>query len=361
MTHSENPSEIRETGGFRRWLVDFRRWFRGLDKRFKVAAAAGLALLVAGVAILGVSLSSGGSGAREADAPANPAAGPSEGPQASPNPLTGDTRPAGKVLAVKIDNVGAATQARHAGLNSADIVYAIQVEGGLSRLMAVYDSNNAPASTGPVRSARETDLPILAGYGKVAFAYSGAAGRFLPDLAKANVFNVTPSTYDGFSNGGSSPTFISPADVFAAFPGAVVAPDIGLRFADAANMPPGGTPSDSFVLRMPAASFGFSWDGSNYLVSTDGRAAVTDGTQPVTATNVIVQHVDIVPGRFADKNDENAVFSQTTGSGEADIYRNGVVYHCTWSKPTDTSPTSYSLNGSPMTLQPGRTWVVLVP
>lgn len=337
---------------------EFTHWFGGLSTRARVVGAAVLALLLAGAAVLGLSLGGGG-GAGDDKGSGAPTA-PS-GPQASANPLTGDTRPAGKVLAVKIDNVGATAQARHAGLNSADLVYAIQVEGGLSRLMAVYDSNNVPASVGPVRSARETDLPILAAYGKAAFAYSGASSRFLPDLAKANIFSVTPSTFDGFTNGGSSPTFISPADVFARFPDAAVAPDIGLRFSGAPATPAGGTPSDSFVQRMPSASFGFSWDGSNYLVSTDGRNAVTDGTQRVTATNVIVQHVNVVPGRFHDKNDENSVFSETTGSGTAEIHRNGLVYQATWDKPTDTSPTTYSVDGSPMTLQPGRTWVVLVP
>lgn len=329
-----------------------------------------MAILLAGVAVLSLSLS-GGNGGKQTDETVNPppisrepSAAPVQPPTpgglpASPNPLTGDVRPGGKVLAVKIDNVGAATQARQAGLNSADIVYAIRVEGGLSRLMAIYDSSHVPTSVGPVRSARETDLPILAAYGKVDFAYSGASNGFLPDLAKANVFNVTPSTYGGFSNGGSSPTFISPAAVFAQFPDAAVAPDIGLRFADAPNTPPGGTSADSFVVRMPAASFGFSWDGSKYLVSTDGHAAVTDSGQRDTTTNVIVQHVNIVPGRFTDGLDNNAVLSRTTGSGNADVYRNGLVYHCTWSKPTDSSPTTYSINGSPMTLQSGRTWIVL--
>lgn len=357
MKNSKFPPGNAETGGL-------KRWFRNLDTRFKIAATAALALILAGVAVLGLSLS-GGDGAQQANgAAANGAAAsepPTVGLPASPNPLTGDARPAGKVLAVKIDNVGTTTQAQHAGLNSADIVYAIQVEGGLSRLMAIYDSNNAPASVGPVRSARETDLPILAAYGKVAFAYSGAARGFLPDLDKANLFNVSPSTYGGFSNGGSSPTFINPADVFAKFPDAAVAPDIGLRFADAPNTPPGGTPTNSFVVRMPAASFGFTWDGSKYLVSTDGRAAVTDGGERSTTTNVIVQHVNMVPGRFTDTNEANALFSVTTGSGNADVHRNGLVYHCTWNKPTDTSPTVYTCNGSQMTLQSGRTWIVLAP
>lgn len=287
------------------------------------------------------------------------------GPPVSPNPLTGDARPAGKVLAVKIDNVGTAVQARQQGLNSADIVYAIQVEGGLSRLMAVYDSNQVPPSAGPVRSARQTDIPILAAYGHVNFAYSGAISGLLKDLADANLTNVTPLNANAlFSNGGSDPTFIKPADVFAKFPDAAQARDIGLRFAAAPAQPSGGTAAESATVRMPSASFGFQWDGAKYLVSVDGRPAVTDGGRRDTTTNVIVQHVDVVPGKYTDHNAghaDNEVFSVTTGNGTADVYRNGLVYHATWSKPTDTSPTTFAHDGAQMTLQPGRTWIVLAP
>ena len=62
------------------------------------------------------------------------------GSSARPNPLTG-IGTAGRVLAVKIDNVGVA-QSQQRGLNGADVVYVEQVEGGLSRYLAVYDSSH---------------------------------------------------------------------------------------------------------------------------------------------------------------------------------------------------------------------------
>ncbi|WP_343244959.1 DUF3048 domain-containing protein, partial [Streptomyces sp. SID14478] len=77
------------------------------------------------------------------------------------------------LLAVKIDNVGAARP--QTGLQDADIVYAEQVEGGLSRLMAVFGSR-LPEVVGPVRSARETDLELLRQFDRPTLAYSGAQG-----------------------------------------------------------------------------------------------------------------------------------------------------------------------------------------
>ena len=274
------------------------------------------------------------------------------------NPLTG-TGTAGHVLAVKIDNVGAA-QIQQTGLNSADLVYVIQVEGGLSRYLAVFDSNNAPARVGPVRSARQTDIPLLAAFGRVGLAYSGAISGLLPDLAAANLQTITPANSAKlFSNGGSSPTYITPSDVFAAFPDLAQAQDVGLRFGAA---PAGGQPARSATARMPAASFTFTASGTRWLVSVDGKQATTTDQGPTATDNVIIQHVSVVPGKYTDHNaghPDNEVFSQTTGQGQADFYRDGEVWHGQWSKSADNAPTDYTIAGGPMLLTPGRTWIVL--
>ena len=56
-----------------------------------------------------------------------------------------------------------------------------------------------PASVGPVRSARISDIELLPQYGRPAFAYSGAQHRLRPVLAKASIYDVTgdrgPSGY----------------------------------------------------------------------------------------------------------------------------------------------------------------------
>ena len=90
--------------------------------------------------------------------------------------------PVGSVLAVKIDNVRAARP--QTGLDAADIVYAEQVEGGLSRLMAVY-ATELPETVGPVRSARESDLELLRQFDEPTLAFSGAQGKLLPLIDRA--------------------------------------------------------------------------------------------------------------------------------------------------------------------------------
>ena len=317
-----------------------------------VAAVVVLALIGVGV-YLGVSHRSGST--------APPATLPTPTPSPSVplvNPLTG-IGAAGRVLAVKIDNVGAA-QYEQAGLNSADLVYVIQVEGGLSRYLAVFDSDHAPATVGPVRSARQTDIPLLAAFGRVGLAYSGAISGLLPDLAAADLQNITPADASAlFSNGGSDPTYITPADVFAAYPNLAPAQDVGFRFG---ATPPGGQPAASVSVSMPSAAFTFTAAANQWLVTVDGHPATTTDQGRATADNVIVQHVQIVPGKYTDHNaghPDNEIVSETTGAGPADFYRDGQVWHGQWSKPTDTSATDYTVGGVPMLLTPGRTWIVL--
>ena len=72
------------------------------------------------------------------------------------------------------------------GLEDADVVYIEQVEGGLTRLAAVF-SSTIPVRIGPVRSARISDIDILSQYGRVAFAYSGAQRKLLPVITAANL------------------------------------------------------------------------------------------------------------------------------------------------------------------------------
>jgi len=340
MTNRPTAQTLRSLFGQPADVPDSGRGRPGRRRRGRGLAARALAPVVA-LALLGVSgCSSSG--------PAKPAT----------NPLTG-TGTAGEVLAVKIDNVGVA-KTQQTGLNSADLVYVIQVEGGLSRYLAVFDSANAPARVGPVRSARQTDIPLLAPFGRVGLAYSGAISGLLPDLAAANLQTITPINAPKlFSNGGSSPTYITPSQVFAAFPGLAQAQDVGLRFGAA---PAGGQPATTAAARMPDASFTFTASGTRWLVSVDGKQAMTSDQGPTAADNVIIQHVSVVPGKFTDHNaghPDNEVFTQTTGQGQADFYRGGEVWHGQWSKSADNAPTDYTIASGPMLLAPGHTWIVL--
>ncbi|MEV4559558.1 DUF3048 domain-containing protein [Kitasatospora sp. NPDC049285] len=284
--------------------------------------------------------------------------GPPERPTPSAqagNPLD-NVGTAGNLLAVKIDNVGTQVQAMHRGLAQADIVYWIQVEGGLSRFLAVYDANHLPALIGPVRSARQTDIPLLQQYGRLDFAYSGAISGLLPLLDRADLQNVTPATDSGaFTDHAVDPTFVDPHQILARYP-SVPARSPGYTFGPA---PGGGSALDAMTWHLPAAALGVRYTGSTYDVAVDGHPGWSG-----TAT-VVVQHVRIVPGDFTDFNaghPDNEVFTRTTGSGTAEVLRDGKVWAAHWDRPDPAAGTAFTLpDGTAMPFATGPVLVVMVP
>ena len=104
-------------------------------------------------------------------------------------PLTGEVAAAPITtpsLAAKVDNhPGARPQF---GLERADIVVEELVEGGLTRYVAIWQSD-VPDEIGPVRSIRPMDPDIISPFGGIV-AYSGGQYRFVEAMEATGVYNA---------------------------------------------------------------------------------------------------------------------------------------------------------------------------
>lgn len=96
---------------------------------------------------------------------------------------SGDSRS----VAVVIDNVGDAKP--QTGLNEAAIVYEITVEGGLTRLLAVFKDVDPEKTIGPVRSARPVFIDYVLENDSI-FVHFGYSTRAENDIAKLKINNV---------------------------------------------------------------------------------------------------------------------------------------------------------------------------
>ncbi|NGO07035.1 DUF3048 domain-containing protein [Streptomyces sp. HC44] len=276
-----------------------------------------------------------------------------------PDPGGSPPGTAGSVLAVKIDN---ASQARpQTGIDAADIVYAEQVEGGLSRLMAVY-ATKLPKAIGPVRSARESDLELLRQFDEPTLAFSGAQGKLLPLIDDAPVNAVPPGKeskayYRGTDKPAPYNLYLRPERLLESAPGAE-ALTTGFEYG---ALPAGGKAETSHTVRFPAARFTFTWSESRdrWLVSMDGRpTATTDGPQ-MAASTVVVQYVKIRESRFKDFLGNNTPYTETVGSGTAKVLRDGRAFDVDWKRPSATDGTEFTTaDGNPMTFARGQVWVV---
>lgn len=314
--------------------------------RRRMTSAAGAAI----VAAVSLMLASCGSGA---------AGGPGGG---AASPFTGEpVTSAHRVLAVKIDNIA---QARPpTGLARADIVYVLPVEGGLSRILAVF-SSHIPRVVGPVRSAREDDIELLRQFGQPAFAYSGATPTLLPYIHRhAVIVDLYAGTASGYFR---DPGRVAPYNLYAhtrqllaQAPDASTARDIGFRFGPA---PAGGRPTTSASASYPAASFTFTWSAAmgRWLVSMDGTPARTADDGRLSAATVIIQHTTVRTSRFLEYGSPPP-YAESTGSGTAVVLRNGKAYNARWSRPAAEDGTTFTTaGGHPMTFARGPVWVILV-
>ena len=120
----------------------------------------------------------------------------------SANPLTGlakaDDWPEGmRPLAVMLDNVQAALPQR--GLQSADLVYEMVTEGGITRLMAVYSDYTSMPEVGPVRSARDQHVQLMFPLGAMYLHVGGST------YAKAllSQYHYEAKSLDGYFQAGA--------------------------------------------------------------------------------------------------------------------------------------------------------------
>jgi len=282
------------------------------------------------------------------------------------NSITGAPGVDGPVLVVKIDDTPPAHP--QIGLEDADVVYIEQVEGGLTRLAAVF-SSKIPSRIGPVRSARISDIELFAQYGHIAFAYSGSQKKLRPILSAASLQDLGAQ---------SQSSTIYTTDPLRTPPTAMVLRadllmqkivEKGYDIAKSKNMgwsfgeaPDSGTAISSVVMHWPANSYIATWSEleNRWLLSNRNGPDMSDSGKNLGPTTLVIQNVSITASEFHDKVGGVTPFSATVGSGTGYILRDGKSFQAIWSRPTAESGTQWSTpDGEGINFAPGQIWIAL--
>src|SRR5947208_5006313 len=304
-------------------------------------------------------------------------------------PLTGKPAKVGAVdkrpLVVKIDNVPDARP--HYGITQADMVFEILVEGYVTRLAAVFQSQDA-STIGNILSARLADrslTPMVRG----ALVYSGTSTYEMPliqgDAAQGKYIdlsadypsryyrvNFRPGPYNMFTSasamrqalaakGGEDPQTV-PAWAFFADP----------KHDEMAGGMSSSTAATDIVIpyREDLSRVEYKYESQT---RTYGRWQNSDGkpvrdidgvnNQPIAAANVVIIQTEIweVP-QIVDAAGSHAHDMRLTGTGRATIFRDGRREEATWSRAADTEAFSFkNATGDPIILDSGQTWVHVIP
>lgn len=307
-------------------------------------------------------------------------------------------------LLVKISNYPPLVRPQ-SGMNSADVVYEYEVEGGVTRFAAIFRSNT-PRHVGPVRSGRLMDMELVPMY-QALFAYAGAS-RPVQALFMSQPWAlqaITPLIGDNCREAG-----------FCRFPGDGLAFEhtlyvdttmlweratqrgININFRArgfAFNETPddGGFPADDVFIDYYGqidARWQYDAETARYVRYTDGlpHYDALDGEQ-VWADNIIIIEVPHEERTDLFEEESRSASQQIDiwGEGRAYLFRDGVYYQGFWRRdcnarftegtPTLTpTPEGFAVNlpcastagtalqliygnSTPIMMKPGRTWVMV--
>lgn len=288
-------------------------------------------------------------------------------------------------LAVKIDNAPPARP--QVGLQAADIVYEELGEGGLTRFLAIYHCDDAE-EVGPVRSARNVDVDIVAEYDPALFAHSGANNQVLAKIAGSDwIVDLRHGDHaDAFrraADRNAPVNLMSSTEVLREIDKARDVegpPATGMSFnAALLGDEPAGAEGDDQQAAGPGTGVTLSFanrtfvgytydpDRGTYLRSQGSSADALSphtlvGGAQVSAVNVVVQKSRIVAGTVLDASGSPTQDTTVVGSGEVVVLRAGEAVTGTWSRPTMQSNTTFTADsGEVIELVPGNTFIHLVP
>jgi len=281
------------------------------------------------------------------------------------NGLPGDDN---EIIVVKIDDT---RQARpQTGIEDADVVYIEQVEGGETRIAALY-SSKYPEVVGPVRSARISDMEIFAQYGKFGFAYSGAQHKLLPVITAANLFNMSAEKFGYWEPYFRDNTRYAPVNLYL-HPNILLekahAKDIYFEKATKSGWVFGPTAKNGRKVlgvdfSWPAVKYGADWDkvSKKWLIRQNGDPKMAKSGSQLAADTLVVQLVSITDSEYGDKFGGITPHVATIGTGKALIFRSGRVFEAIWSRPTALDTTTWrTAEGVDIPFAAGQTWIALV-
>jgi len=298
----------------------------------------------------------------------------------SVNPLTGlpmeeeyvNDRP----VAVMINNLKAALPQQ--GVSQADIIYEVLAEGGITRMLGVYQSVEGVGKIGSVRSARTYYLELALGHDAV-FLHAGGS----PDAYdKIKAWDVTAldcvnGPYEGslfWRDSGrlammsrEHTVVTSGEKILQLFPNYNFRKEHEESYSYDVLFAEKGTPAngtDAAVITVPFSNYKtgvFTYDKTlgKYLVEEFGSPYVDGNTgKQVSVTNVLVLKTgcSMIPG------DDAGRISVDLSQGEGWFACGGKILPIRWSKAGVNSPLVYTtLDGQPLTLGAGNSYVNIIP
>ena len=296
------------------------------------------------------------------------------------NPLTGlpmepeyeQNRP----VAVMLNNLKKAQP--QLGVSMADIIYEVPAEGGITRMLGVYQTLDGVGNLGSIRSARPYYIELAMGHDAL-YVHAGGSPEAYQDLKSWKVdyidgVNGSASQSAVFwrdperkKNKGYEHSLLASGETIQSFWNNSKYPkthqnDYSYPQTFTDDPLTGGTAAEHIKLYYTSYKTGlFDYDAETgkYLVS-QYQAPYVDGNtgEQVGITNLLILETSIsaISGDTAGRQKV-----RTTGEGEGTFYRSGQCIPIHWSRSNRDVPfSSTTSDGQPLALGRGNSYVCLI-
>lgn len=270
-------------------------------------------------------------------------------------------------VAVKIENNTAAYPL--SGLDKAEIVYEEEVEGGLTRFMAIFHCTDTKKA-GPIRSARIVDPAIMT---PITHILGDAGGNDIvrKALDKGHIVSIDENAAGDAMRRVYRPGYSSEHTLYANI-GALrkigakkfdkPPPDDLFAFGELDATPP---EAKSVTMNFSGATtISYAWSGGKWHRSDDGEPLVMESGVPIAVDNVIIEQHEVNYSKtIVDVAGNPSIeIADVTGSGKAVLFRDGRMIKGRWVRKTVDAGVVYeTAAGERITLHPGTTWIELLP
>jgi len=297
------------------------------------------------------------------------------------NPLTGEgcetdiskNRP----IAVMLNNLKKALP--QLGVSQADIIYEIPAEGGITRMLALFQDIDGVGTIGSVRSARDYYVSLACGHDAI-YLHAGGSPQAYTAISNlgAAALDCVNGPYEGTlywrdqqrrKTVGMEHSVVTSSEkiqeLFPTYTRLRQEHKDGFSFPwtfseDAA--PAAGRQADTVTIQFSTYKTGvFQYDGDSglYYVSEYGQPYV-DGNndQQVAVKNVLILNTDVsaIPGDSAGR-----LKVRTTGTGRGVFACGGKAEDITWSRASDSVPPAFqNAQGKPLELGVGTTYINII-
>lgn len=282
------------------------------------------------------------------------------------DPATADAIAARRTIVVKIDDAPAVRT--HPGLDEADLIYEVSVEGGLTRYLALFQSRS-PQRVGPVRSVRTTDFDLVRGLGMPVLAFSGGNKPTVAEALTLPVIAFPPEGADPSvywrDNSLRAPhnLFLSTEAVWSrVLGGAIATPVFANPRSDSVSPRTmmGEAPMAGVRLSFSSVTDStFVWDtvAGQWIRFQRGRRQLDGEGHPLGVDNVVV----LLTGYGVSPYDSHSPEAISIGEGGAMLLSHGTASLLRWARSAADQPFTLSTAaGTTVDLPVGRTWIALL-